>query len=126
MGARVVWSIFVSAVSSQDVILHNNSTGTDSIISKGTILVPKIADSGNVFVRSWFQALLQAEYKWKRFSVGAGYAIGLEPYIKFELPGQSPQEEKNSSVDIFLRYEVWAVKEKVKTISRTFSLTDPF
>jgi hypothetical protein len=107
-----MWNKFVSAISSQDIVQHNNLTGTDSIISKGTILVPKITDSGNVFVRSWFQALFEAEYKWKRFSVGARYAIGLEPYIKFELPAGVPQQEKNSSVDIFLRFELWRSKKK--------------
>ena len=112
VGAGIMWNKFVSAISSQDIVQHNNLTGTDSIISKGTILVPKITDSGNVFVRSWFQALFEAEYKWKRFSVGAKYAVGLEPYIKFELQAGVPQQEKNSSVDIFLRYELWRSKKK--------------
>jgi len=42
----------------------------------------------------------------------AKYAIGLEPYIKFELQAGVPQQEKNSSVDIFLRYELWRSKKK--------------
>src|SRR5689334_6572811 len=112
VGSGIVWNRFVSAVSSQDVIKHNNQTGTDSIISKGTVLVPKITDSGSVFVRSWFQALFEAEYKWKKFSVGARYAVGLEPYIKFELQPGVPQQEKNNAVDIFLRYELWRSKKK--------------
>jgi len=112
IGAGIVWNRFVSAISSQDVVKHNNLTGTDSVISKGTILVSKISDSGNVFVRSWFQALFEAEYKWKRFSMGARYAMGVEPYIKFELQPGIPQQEKNRSLNIFLRYELWRSKKK--------------
>ncbi len=112
IGAGVVWNRFVSAISSQDVVKHNNITGIDSVISKGTILTSEITDTGYVFARSWSQALFVAEYKWKRFSVGAKYAIGLEPYIKFELQPGVTQQEKNSSVDIFLRYELWRSKKK--------------
>lgn len=111
IGTGIVWNRFVSAIASHDIVHHNNITGTDSIISKETILVPK-NDSSNVFVRSWFQTIVQAEYKWKRFSLGARYAVGLEPYIKFELQPGVPQQEKNSSLDIFIRYELWRSKKK--------------
>ncbi|HEV8505433.1 MAG TPA: hypothetical protein VGQ53_08540 [Chitinophagaceae bacterium] len=112
VGAGFVWNRFASAISSQDIVKHNNVTGMDSIISKGTILRSRLTDSGNVFVKSWFQAVLEAEYKWKRFSLGAKYSIGLQPYIKFELPGQAPQQEKNRALDIFIRYEFWRSKKK--------------
>ena len=46
VGTGIMWNKFVSAISSQDNVQHNNLTGTDSIITKGTILVPKITDSG--------------------------------------------------------------------------------
>ena len=112
VGGGMIWNKFVSAISSQDVVQHNNLTGTDSIISKGTILVTKAADAGDVFVKSWFQGVLEAEYRWKKFSLGAKYSFGLQPYIKFELPGQAPQQEKNTSLDIFIRYELWRSKKK--------------
>lgn len=112
VGAGVVWNRFASAISGWDVVRHNNLTGTDSVINKGTIFQSKISDSSNFFVRSWFQALLEAEYKWNRFSVGARCAMGLEPYIKFELQPGVPQQEKNSSIDIFIRYELWRSKKK--------------
>lgn len=111
VGTGIMWNKFVSAISSQDIVKHNNITGTDSIISKRTIVISK-NDSGNFFVRSWFQALFQAEYKWNRFSLGARYAIGLDPYIKFELHPGRPQQEKNSAIDIFIRYELWRSKKK--------------
>jgi hypothetical protein len=111
LGSGIMWNKFVGAISSQDVVQHNNITGLDSS-SEGTILVSKKNDTGNVFVESWFQAVFEAEYKWKKFSLGARYTIGLQPYIKFELPGAAPQEEKNSALDIFIRYELWRSRKK--------------
>jgi hypothetical protein len=110
VGTGIMWNKFVSAISSQDVVQHNNITGLDST-SKGTILVSKAKDSGNVFVKSWFQVVFDAEYKWKKFSFGAKYSIGLQPYIKFELPGAAPTQERNNSLDIFIRYELWRSKK---------------
>jgi len=112
VGVGIVWNKFVSAISSQDIIKHNNLTGTDSVISRGTILVTKTPDTSNVFAKSWFQALFEMQYRWKRFSFGARYAVGLEPYIKFELQPGVPQQEKNSSLNIFLGYELWRSKKK--------------
>jgi hypothetical protein len=111
-GGGIVWNKFASAISSQDIIHHNSLTGTDSVISKGTILVTKTPDSSNVFKKSYFQAQVEAQYRWQRFSIGVKYAFGLEPYIKFELQPGAPQQEKNSAVDIFMRYELWRSKKK--------------
>ena len=110
IGAGLVWNKFVGAVSGQDKIVHNNITGTDSVISKDVIVHSKEADSA--FVKSYFQAVLESQYKWKRFSLGARYSFGLQPYIKFTLPGGVQQQEKNSSLQIFLRYELWRSKKK--------------
>jgi hypothetical protein len=109
VGAGLVWNKFVGAVSAQDKILHNNNSGTDSVISKGVIIHSKERDSA--FVKSYFQAVLESQYRWKRFSLGARYSFGLQPYIKFTLPGGVQQQEKNSSLQIFLRYELWRSKK---------------
>jgi len=112
VGAGIIWNKFVSAISSQDITRHNIVTGADSVISRGTILVTKTPDTSNVFTKSWFQALFEVQYRWNRFSLGARYAVGLQPYIKFELQPGVPQQEKNSSLNIFLRYELWRSKKK--------------
>jgi hypothetical protein len=110
VGGGFVWNKFKGAVSEQDVIQRTVSTGIDTVLSKGVILSSKTADSN--FAKSYFQALLETQYKWKRFSFGARYSFGLQPYLKFTLPGGTQQNERNRSLQIFLRYELWKSKAK--------------
>jgi hypothetical protein len=53
------------------------------------------------------QALIETQYQWKRFTAGARYSFGLQPYLKFKLPGGEQREERNSSMQLFIRYELW-------------------
>ncbi len=108
LGAGFVWNKFYSAVYEQDITDRNNITQQDSTISKGILQTKR--DSS--LAKSYFQALFETQYKWKRFSLGARYSFGLQPYIKFSLPGSGQQEEKNSSLQVFLRYELWRSKNK--------------
>lgn len=109
VGTGIVWNKFVSAISEQEIRRRLPGTTLDSVISNGIIKTPG-ADSN--FAKSYFQAVLETQYRWKRFSIGARYAFGLQPYIKFTLPGGTQQEEKNSSLQLFLRFELWKSKEK--------------
>jgi hypothetical protein len=109
VGAGIQWNKFYSAVAEQDVKRRRPGTQIDSVISKGIVKVSN--DSSTAFVKSWWQGVFQTQYQWKRFSIGARYSFGLQPYIKFTLPNQPVQEEKNSSLQIFLRYELWRSKK---------------
>jgi hypothetical protein len=108
LGTGVVWNKFYSAVYEQDITERNNITQIESTISKGI----KQTKSDTSLAKSYFQALFETQYKWKKFSIGARYSFGLEPYVTFTLPGSAPQEEKNSALQIFLRYEIWKSKAK--------------
>ena len=108
-GAGVQWNKFYSAVAEQDITRRNPGTTTDSVISKRIVKVSN--DSSTALVKSWWQGVVQTQYQWKRFSIGARYSFGLQPYIKFTLPGQPLQQEKNSSLQLFLRYELWRSKK---------------
>ena len=108
IGGGAVWNVFSSAVSSREIIQHDRFTGADTALSSGIIFNTRGADSN--FVRSYFQATFEAQYKWKKFSFGANYSFGLQPYIKFILPGGTEQEEKNKALQIFIRYELWRSK----------------
>ena len=110
VGGGFVWNKFKGAVSEQDVVQRTVSTGIDTVISKGVILNSKKADSN--FAKSYFQALVETQYRWKRFSLGARYSFGLQPYLKFTLPGGAQQNERNRSLQVFLRYEIWKSKAK--------------
>jgi hypothetical protein len=107
IGTGIQWNRFKSAVAEESVT--KSSPGTiDSLISKKIISVNQ--DTAGAFVKSWTQGIIQTQFQWKRFSIGAKYSFGLQPYIKFTLPNQPMQEEKNSSFQIFLRYELWRSK----------------
>ena len=110
LGAGIQWNKFVSAISEKTVIIRNNILQQDSLVSK--FIQKEKRDTASEFKKSYLQAIVETQYKWKRFSFGARYSFGLEPYIKFNLPGGTPQEEKNSSVQIFIRYELWKSKNK--------------
>lgn len=105
VGSGLQWNRFYSAVAEQEVKKRRPGTTIDSIISKDIVKVSN--DSSSALAKSWFQGIIQTQYQWKRFSVGVRYSFGLQPYIKFTLPNQPLQQEKNSSFQIFLRYELW-------------------
>ncbi|MEP7373658.1 MAG: hypothetical protein ABI675_09745 [Chitinophagaceae bacterium] len=110
VGGGLVWNKFKGAISEQDIVQRTVSTGTDTVLSKGVILNSKGADSN--FAKSYFQALVETQYKWKRFSLGARYSFGLQPYLKFTLPGGTQQNERNRSLQVFLRYELWKLENQ--------------
>lgn len=110
LGAGIVWNKFYSAVTEQNTIQHDFISGADSIITQNFISSRTKADSN--FSKSFFQGVIETAYKWKRFSFGMSYAQGLQPYIKFKLPGEAEKKEKNSSLKIFIRYEFWNSKKK--------------
>jgi len=109
VGTGLVWNKFKGAIYDKETRIYNNNTQTDSLVAKGIANSSK-ADSN--FKKSYFQAVFESQYKWKRFSFGARYAVGIQPYIKFTLPGGTTQEEKNSSINLFIRYELWNSRRK--------------
>ena len=110
LGAGIQWNKFVSAISEKTETLRNNILLQDSLLSK--FIQKEKSDTASEFKRSYLQAIVETQYKWKRFSFGARYSFGLEPYIKFTLPGGTEQEEKNSSLQFFIRYELWKSGKK--------------
>jgi hypothetical protein len=109
IGAGVVWNKFQSAVVTQEKHAVNGITGTDSVL--GTKVINVKRDSA--FSKTYWQFMLEAQYTWRRFSFGARYAWGLSPYLSYTSPttGQT-QKERNASLNIFVRYELWRPKRK--------------
>jgi hypothetical protein len=105
LGGGIQWNRFSSAVVGQEVNKRRNLIGQDSIVSK--LVLGLEGDSAYQFARSFFLGVIETEYSWKRFSIGARYTFGLQPYIKFNLPGAQQQEQKSTSLQIFLRYQLW-------------------
>ncbi|MEO6230050.1 MAG: hypothetical protein ABJB11_15735 [Ferruginibacter sp.] len=108
LGAGFTFNKFTSAIVQQEVHRTSPVTLADTLISSG-IFTQKKADSN--FVSTFLQAQVEMQYNWKRFSAGARYSFGLQPYIKFQLPGGGQSKESNRSLQLFLRYELWQSKK---------------
>jgi hypothetical protein len=108
IGAGLIWNRFSSAVSEVENYRRDNISLIDSLQS---IQIAK--DKGDsLFSKSYFQAAFESHFQWKRLSVGARYSFGLQPYIKFALPNGIQRQERNSSLQLFLRYDLWRSKKK--------------
>ena len=109
VGTGITFNKFSSAIVQQDINKSNNITQIDSLVSSD-LVTQKKADSN--FAKTYVQALFEMQYQWKRFSAGARYSFGLQPYLEFTLPGGIQRKEKNSSLQIFIRYELWQSRRK--------------
>lgn len=110
IGGGFVWNRFQSAVV-QNETNRSSGGGSDSLLSSKLITLKQ--DSATAFAKSYFQFMAEAQYTYKRFSLGARYAWGLQPYltISSSVNGQA-QKERNASLNIFIRYELWQSKKK--------------
>ncbi len=108
IGTGISFNRFQSALVQEDVY-RGTTQSPDSLVST-ELKTQEKADSN--FVTTYIQALIEAQYKWKRISVGARYSFGLQPYLKFTLPGGEEGREKNSSLQLFIRYEFWRSGKK--------------
>jgi hypothetical protein len=109
IGLGLQWNLFQSAVAERAINRKNNFTQIDSLVSRSIF---KENSPGSLFRKTYWQAVVESQYKWNRFSFGARYAFGLQPYIQFTLPGQPSRQERNHALQLFLRYELW--RQKVK------------
>lgn len=112
MGGGFVWNKFQNAVVEQQTERSIGGVIITDSIQAGTIVNVK-KDTTNSFAKSYFQFMVEAQYTWRRFSFGARYSRGVQPYLTFTSPvtGQT-QKERNASLQIFLRYELWRSKKK--------------
>ena len=108
IGAGAVWNRFQSAVVTQQNQASNGLTGTDSIVNSKVINVK----SDSAFAKTYWQFMLEAQYAWKRFSFGTRYAWGLTPYLTATSSSGQTQKERNASLNVFIRYELWRSKKK--------------
>ena len=105
-GAGAEYSKFFGAISEREERAQITPT-TDSLINK--MWVRDRNDS--LFRSSNVQLLLQLQYQWKRIAVGVQYLHGLQPYIEYRDAQGESRKQKNSSLHLFVRYELWRQKQ---------------
>lgn len=109
VGTGIIYNRFSGALSSESVISANTRMVNDSVVSFHVIN----DKNDSSFARNTFQWLIETQYQWKRFSFGARYARGLQPYIRYTDPETNMQvSKKSNSLYLFLRYELWNSKRK--------------
>ena len=106
IGTGLVWNRFQGAIAEQELISRNRSTGVETVLSKGIIK----DSSAQSFTKSFFQAHIETQYQWKRLQFGARYNFGLQPFIKFSLPGLGEQSRTSNNLQVFFRYQIWRSK----------------
>jgi len=108
VGAGVVWNKFVSAIYEESENSFTFVTQQDTTISQ-----IKRADrntNGGEFATSYFQGMAELQYQWRRFTAGARYSFGLQPYITYTIANQPERNERNKALVLLLRYEIWRSK----------------
>ncbi len=110
IGAGLQWNKFTGALAEKELVRKNDNTQTQILLFKEQILDK--ADSNNVFSKQYSVALLETQYKWKRFTIGAKYSFGLSPYIIFTLPGGTEQKLTSKTALVFIKYELWSSKKR--------------
>jgi hypothetical protein len=106
IGTGLLYSRFHGAVS--EVEVHKTRNQVDSLVSKKLVQVPPKSDS--FFTRSQIHLLFQTEYEWRRLGIGLRYTRGLQPFLKYTDAAGVLKQEKNTSLQLFLRFRVWNSK----------------
>ena len=112
LGAGIQWNKFTGAYTETELVRKNNTTQTQSTLNKFQSI--EKLDSNNVFTKQSSVALLETQYQWKRFTLGAKYSFGLKPYISFTLPGGTEQNLTSKTALLFIKYELWSSKKRSK------------
>lgn len=107
IGTGLVWNKFRGAIAEQELISRNRTTGIETVLSKAIIK----DSSAQSFSKSFFQAHVETQYQWKRLHFGARYNFGLQPFIKFSLPGLAEQTRRSNNLQVFFRYQLWRSKK---------------
>jgi hypothetical protein len=110
IGTGIMYSRFHSAVSEEVVRLRNGPLQIDSVLVSKIVQVKPGSDSTSSFTNSQLHVLFETQYQWKRFSLGLRYTQGLQPFIRYTDPNGILQEQKNRSLQAFLRFQLWKSK----------------
>ena len=100
-GAGGMYSRLETAVSENELKVRYDQTGIDTVRKN---IFTSSSNTDSVFTASQWHYLLQTEYSWKKWGVGLRYTGGLQPFIRYIKNGIM-KEEKNNSLQVFLRYD---------------------
>ena len=107
VGAGLQWSGLWNGVAKQTVTMHpTNGIGSDTLYSSETIQLKSNKDAYAKIRKSDWRLLFEARYQWNRLTFGIRYQQGLSIYLPV-LPDGSSGKDKNASLGIELKYDLW-------------------
>jgi hypothetical protein len=101
VGAGAVYSIFYRAITERSVTSKSIVSGAETN-AVSVNRVPAYSDS--FFFKSQIQAIIQADYQWKKLSLGLRFKKDLQPYIRYMNPDGTIDEKMNNALEVILRY----------------------
>jgi hypothetical protein len=102
VGAGGVYSIFYRAITERSVTSKSIVSGAETN-AVSVNRVPAYSDS--FFFKSQVQAIIQADYQWKKLSLGLRFKKDLQPYIRYMNPDGTIDEKMNNAIEVILRYQ---------------------
>lgn len=108
LGLGGIYSRFFGAITEREITTFNTQTQT---VSKVKQIIPIKHFTDSFLYKTQVHALLQANYQWRKFSVGLRYTKDIQPYIKYTKPDGTVDEEKNQSLQFIVRYKLWQLKK---------------
>lgn len=108
IGVGGVYSRFFGAITEREITTYNALTQTVSNVKQ---IIPIRHFTDSFLYKTQVHALLQADYQWRKFSVGLRYTRDIQPYIKYTRPDGTVDEEKNQSLQFIVRYRLWQSKK---------------
>ena len=112
IGTGIVYNKFYGVIAEQEFTQRRQGRPDTSL---GKFILPITKSPDSAFTKTFYEVLFEAQYKIKKFEIGARYAFGLDPYIVFINPVTKLEEKKyNQNFNFYIRYELWNSKKKKK------------
>ena len=112
IGTGLVYNKFFGIIAEQEINQRRQGRPDTSL---GKFILPISKSPDSAFTKTIYELLFEAQYKIRKFEIGARYAFGLNPYIVFINPITKLEEKKyNQNFNFYIRYELWNSKRKRK------------
>ncbi|HEX4850553.1 MAG TPA: outer membrane beta-barrel protein, partial [Puia sp.] len=108
LGTGLQFSALSGGVGTEETRLNGYSGVPDSVTSN-SIPLKNNSSAYNQLKKLDLRLLLDANYQWRRFTIGLRYQQALATYLK-TTQGSSGTSNKNSAIGVYLQYDIWRKK----------------
>lgn len=102
-GIGMTYSWLHGAIAEKEISIHTPLTPTNTVVQQ---VVPIAGFTDSFLYRSHTYLMLQADYQWRKFSMGLRYTRDVQPYIKYTLPDGAVADQKNWSLQFILGFRL--------------------